>query len=69
MRREQTGFVVVGAGVIAVLLAILADPIGIGGADGFGWKQIVLLVVGVILAILGAVAVSRTTPSGGPGEL
>jgi hypothetical protein len=66
MRTEQTGFVVVGGGVLAMLLAVLAEPIGIGGDNGFGWIQIILLAVGAIIAFLGAMLIARTPPSGGP---
>jgi hypothetical protein len=42
--------VVVLVGVVAALLAVLANPLGIGHA-GFGWKQGVLLAVGILLII------------------
>ena len=63
---ERNGFVAVGMGVVVILIALLADPIGIGGHDGFGWKQVVLLVLGIVVSIVGATVVARSTPSGGP---
>jgi hypothetical protein len=45
-------------GVLAMLVAILADPLGIGGNEGFGWKQGFPLSVGVSVA-LGGVGVMR----------
>lgn len=63
---ERNGFVAVGTGVIVILIAILADPIGIGGSTGFGWKQIALLALGAVVSIVGATVVARSTPSGGP---
>ncbi len=38
-------------GIAAILVAVLADSLGIGGQeDTFGWKQVALLVIGVVLA-------------------
>ena len=45
-------------GVAAALLGALANPLGIGNA-GFGWKQVVLLVAGIVLAVVGAAVVMR----------
>jgi hypothetical protein len=44
------------------LLAVLANPLGIGHS-GFGWHQVLLLVVGVVVAVVGAVLVVRTPDS------
>jgi hypothetical protein len=62
MSRRQIGMVVVLVGVVAALLAVLANPLGIGHA-GFGWKQGVLLGVGILLIIAGGVAVVRSPNS------
>jgi NADH:ubiquinone oxidoreductase subunit 6 (subunit J) len=67
MSRRQIGMVVVLVGVVAALFAALADPLGIGGAeDTFGWKQGLLLAVGILLVIAGGVMVVRS-PSSGTG--
>jgi hypothetical protein len=55
--------VVVGAtavilGSLAALAAVLANPLGIGHG-GFGWRQFLLLSVGIIVTSGGAVAVLR----------
>jgi hypothetical protein len=42
MSRRQVGMAVVLLGVLAALIAALADPLGIGGSSGFGWSQGVL---------------------------
>ena len=56
MRRRQIGVVVAVVGVLAVLVAVLADPLGIGAKEGtFGWKQLVLLGIGLFAIIWGAV--------------
>ncbi len=65
MSRKQTGMVVVLVGIVAALIAALANPLGIGHA-GFGWKQGVLLAIGVLLIIGGGVMALRP-PSGGTG--
>ena len=44
-------FAVAGAALLAV--SVLADPIGVGGADEFGWKQIAGAIVGGILFVGG----------------
>ena len=46
-------------GVILVIGALAADVIGIGGAAGFGYKQIIGAVVGVVVAVIGFVLYSR----------
>ena len=40
-------------GVITLLLSILADAIGLGRIEGFGWKQIVGVLVGIVLIVVG----------------
>ena len=59
---RQAGLLLVVVGVVAVLLALLADPLGIG-AGGFGWVQVLVLVVGLVLVVVGAVLPSRVPSS------
>jgi hypothetical protein len=60
MEQNQIGWLVVAAGVLAGLVAVLADPLGIGGTEGyFGWKQGILLGIGVVLVIGGAAVLLR----------
>jgi hypothetical protein len=66
MSRRQIGIVVALLGVVAALIAALADPLGIGGSSGFGWTQGLLLAVGILLVIAGGVMVVRS-PSSGTG--
>jgi hypothetical protein len=65
MSRRQIGIAVALVGVVAALIAALANPLGIGD-PGWGWKQTVLLVVGIVLAICGGVIALRS-PSSGTG--
>ena len=65
MTERQTGWLIVAVGVAAALLGALANPLGIGHS-GFGWKQVVLLAVGIVVAVVGAVVALRA-PSPGAG--
>ena len=67
MSARQTGLLIIVVGLAAALLAALANPLGIGHS-GFGWHQVVLLVAGIVLAVVGAVVVLRApSPDPGPG--
>ena len=55
MTNRNLGFAAATVGVVLVLLAVLADELGIGGQAGFGWKQGILLAVGLV-AVGGGVA-------------
>ena len=59
MDKKQLGIVLLVVGVIILLVSLLADTIGIGGAARFGYRQIAGAVVGVILAVVGYVFFSR----------
>ena len=64
MQLKQIGVLAIALGTIAVLVSLLADTLGIGGnEEEFGWKQVTLLVIGVVIAAAGVVAVVR-----GPGD-
>jgi hypothetical protein len=69
MSARQTGVLLIVVGVVAALLAALANPLGIGNS-GFGWHQVVLLVVGIVVALVGVVVALRAPSPGttaGPG--
>jgi hypothetical protein len=63
MSGTQLGIVLAVAGVVAALIAALANPLGIGHA-GFGWKQGLLLGVGIVLIVVG-IAIARRSPGRG----
>ncbi len=76
VKNRPTGIIALVLGIAAILLAVLADSLGIGGQeDTFGWKQVVLLVLGVVAAGVGvailtgllgqAVRESAEEPEGG----
>jgi hypothetical protein len=56
--RSRTGIYVAGLGLLAVLLALLANPLGIS-SGGFGTKHVLVLVVGIVLIVGGLVAQRR----------
>jgi len=62
MFTRQTGIVLIVVGIAAALLAVLANPLGIGD-PGFHWRQQLLLVVGIVVAIAGAVIAWRASRS------
>lgn len=58
LRRKPLGTASIAIGVLAILVALLADQIGIGGQPGFNWKQTILLVVGIAIALFGLAIVT-----------
>jgi hypothetical protein len=46
-------------GAVLILGSLMADAIGIGGAAGFGTKQVLGATTGVILALVGFIVYSR----------
>ena len=64
---KKIGPIVIAIGVVIVLVSALADPIGIGSdGSGFGWKQVVGVIVGALVAIAG-IAISMRSQGEPPG--
>jgi hypothetical protein len=40
-------------GILIVLISVLADPLGLGRSPGFGWKQGLGVVIGVVVILGG----------------
>jgi hypothetical protein len=56
MSKQTTGWILVIVGLVLALLAVTADYIGLGvEGSGMGYKQIVLLVIGLLVVIVGLV--------------
>jgi hypothetical protein len=53
MSRNNMGIALIVVGVIVLIVSLAADVIGIGGAPGIGWKQLLGAGVGLIVAIAG----------------
>ncbi len=45
--------IVLVVGILLAVISLFADPLGVGGEPGFGWKQTTGLVIGVALAAVG----------------
>jgi hypothetical protein len=53
MRTSLMARLLLVVGVLIFLTSAAADPLGIGGAAGVGWKQITGMIVGVAVAAIG----------------
>ena len=55
MSKRTVGLVIAGAGVVLLFLAAAADVIGLGakGSEGFGTRQIIGTIVGVVVIAAG----------------
>jgi len=53
--KKTVGIVVLVVGIVVLLLSLVADPIGIGGHPGFGRYQVVSIIVGAIVTVVGLV--------------
>jgi hypothetical protein len=58
MAENRIGLLVAGVGVVAVLIALLSNPLGISHGS-FGAKHVALLIVGIGLIVGGLVAQRR----------
>ncbi len=50
-------------GILIVLISVLADPLGLGRSPGFGWKQGLGVVIGVVVILGGLYLRRRVKPS------
>jgi predicted MFS family arabinose efflux permease len=53
MERRLVAWVVVAVGAVLLVVSALADSLGIGDEDGFGWKQTTGVVVGAAVLVGG----------------
>ncbi len=53
MDNPMLAWVVIGIGALLVLIALFADPLGLGRAPGVGWKQILGILVGALVLLAG----------------
>jgi hypothetical protein len=51
--KKTLGIVLIVVGIVVLLLAVLANPLGIGNPARFGFIQIAGVVVGAIVALVG----------------
>jgi hypothetical protein len=52
MERRSIALAAIAVGVVMILIALLADTLGIG-EEGFGWRRGLFLAVGVVVALAG----------------
>jgi hypothetical protein len=60
MSKKSVAVILLVVGVLLFLISAAADPLGIGGYPGIGFKQIAGIVVGVVLAAIGIVRLRGT---------
>jgi hypothetical protein len=64
MDRRVLGWALAVVGVVFVLVSAFADQLGLGTEDtGVGWKQIVGIVAGVVIAGVGLLTARRAGAS------
>ena len=56
------GLILVIAGALGTAVAALADPLGIGEGNVFGWLQITGVVIGALVTLLGIVIAAEWVP-------
>jgi hypothetical protein len=57
--------VLIGVGAIVMIGSVFADPLGIsGGGEGFGWKQLIAAIVGLVILLIGLAWLLRPATSG-----
>jgi len=60
MSGRAVGLTVAVVGLIVGLLFALADAIGLGGSPGFGTRQLVGVIAGAVILIVGIVIYARS---------
>jgi hypothetical protein len=56
------GILLLVVGAVGTAVAALADPLGIGEGEVFGWLQITGVVIGVVVTLLGLVVATEWVP-------
>jgi len=53
--KKKAALVLLVAGTVILVLSLIGDLLGIGRSPGFGWNQILGIVIGAVLTIVGVV--------------
>jgi hypothetical protein len=53
MNNPMLAWVLIGIGAILVLIALFADPLGLGKSPGFGWRQGLGVIIGALVMLAG----------------
>ncbi len=64
MSRRSLGSALAAIGIVLVAISALADQIGIGDEEAFGWQQIAGVVVGAAVAVAGFIVARFAKQSG-----
>jgi hypothetical protein len=62
MDPRPTGIVLALVGAVGLAIAALADPLGIGEGEVFGWLQVTGVVLGGVVALLGVAVAGEWVP-------
>jgi len=62
IQERLVGIVVLLVGAVATAIAALANPLGIGETEVFGWLQITGVIVGGLVALLGLAMMMEWVP-------
>jgi hypothetical protein len=69
-RHRVIALALVAIGALVMVGSVFADAIGIsGGGDGFGWKQLIAAITGLVLLLAGAAWFLRPVLGELPDEL
>ncbi len=50
---RATGLTILGIGLALMAFALLADVLDVGGGRGFGYQQLIVFIIGMVLALGG----------------
>ena len=64
MDSRPLGFVIALIGAAGIVISALADPLGIGQAEGFGWLQILGVILGIVVMLVGLAIAMEWVPYG-----
>ena len=62
MDQRSLGFGIALIGVLGTLLAVFADPLGIGEGEVFGWLQITGTIIGIVVTLIGVAIAMEWVP-------
>jgi hypothetical protein len=62
MDPRPFGTIVALIGAVGLIISALADPIGVGQAEGFGWLQILGCILGGVVILLGLAMAAEWMP-------
>jgi hypothetical protein len=55
MKKRLLGLILTWVGIVILLVSLFGDLIGIGGYPGLGYKQVIGIIAGAVMSIIGVV--------------